>query len=152
MHSEAQVIAIDAGDAWVKIPERASACGSCSSASTCHESQTQNVLNSSSGPRRIKISNTIGAQVGDVVNLTVADGRVLRASILSYLLPALLAIAGAILGQSITGDIGAIAGTLIGLALGFANLRWQSGRLRAVSSVLSMERPTKSGLCHSSES
>lgn len=147
MQSEARVVAVVSGNVWVEIPERPAACGSCSSSGGCHS----NPLAGSKGPRRIKLENRIGARVGDTVHLSVADGRVFRASWLSYLLPAILAIAGAAVGQAIGNDAGAVVGTVFGLIVGFVNLRWASTRVGAGQPVLSLERPAASGACHFSE-
>jgi positive regulator of sigma E activity len=147
MQSEARVVAVDSGDVWVEIPERQASCGSCSSSGSCHS----NPLAGSNGPRRIKLANRIGAQVGDTVHLSVADGRVLRASWLSYLLPAILAIAGAAFGQSIGNDAGALIGTVAGLVVGFVNLRLAGSRMSAGQPILSLERPATKGACHFSE-
>jgi positive regulator of sigma E activity len=64
------------------------------------------------GPRRYRLENRIGAGVGDQVQLTVADGTVWRASLLSYVLPLLLAIGGAAIGQFAAGDAGAVIGNI----------------------------------------
>jgi positive regulator of sigma E activity len=147
MQSEAKVIAVDAGVAWVEIPERPASCGSCASSGSCHS----NPLSGGKGPRRIKLENSIHAKVGDSVYLSVADGRVFRASWLSYLLPAILAIAGAAVGQSIANDAGAVIGTVLGLVLGFVNLRRAGRRMSPGQPMLSLERPAASGACHFSE-
>jgi len=119
--SECSGIAIeaDANFVLVELPARVQACGNCKSADGCHTG----ILGLSSGPRRYRVANDIGARVGDRVSIRVAEGVVLRASLISYLLPALLVIIGAAIGQRMGGDLAALAGTVSGLALGAAWLR-----------------------------
>ncbi len=147
--SEGVVVALDAGgqDVWVEIPERASACGQCSSAGGCHSG----LIGLGNGARRYRVTNRIGARLGDRVSLTVAEGTVLRASWFSYLMPALLVIAAAAVGQNVGNDPGAVAGTLLGLGGGLFFLRWNETRLRRSGSVLSLER-SQVAACHISES
>jgi sigma-E factor negative regulatory protein RseC len=147
--SEGVVVAIEADsqDVWVEIPERASACGNCSRADGCHSG----LIGLGNGARRYRVMNRIGARLGERVSLTVAEGTVLRASWFSYLMPALLAIAAATVGQSLADDPGAIVGTLFGLGGGLFFLRWNETRLRRSGSVLSLER-SQVAACHISES
>lgn len=150
IRSEGIVVAIDPdrSHVWVEIPGRASACGSCSSAGGCHSG----LLGAKDGARRFRVENRIAATLGDRVSLGVADGTVLRASWFSYLLPALLAIAAAGLGQHLADDAGAIAGTVLGLAIGFAYLRWMDRRMRRESMLLlGLDQP-RNAACHLSES
>lgn len=149
IRSEGTVVAVeaDSNQVWVEIPERASACGSCSSAAGCQTG----LLGKGGGARRYRVENRIGAAPGDRVSLVVADGTVLRASWFSYFLPAILAIAGALVGQGMGNDLWAIAGTLVGLVVGFAFLRWNEGRIRRSSVVLGLDRPSVAA-CHLSES
>lgn len=147
--SEGIVVEVDAqaNAVWVEIPERAAACGSCSSASGCQSG----LLGLGGGTRRYQVENRIGAVLGERVSLVVADGTVLRASWFSYLLPAILAICGAFVGQAVGNDPGAIAGTISGLVVGFFYLRWNDGRIRRSSAVLGLDRP-QAAACHLSES
>lgn len=152
IQSEGVVVDVDADGrhVWVEIPERAAACGSCSSASGCHSKSS--LLGAEGGVRRYRVENPIDAKLGDRVSLGVADGTVLRASWFSYLLPALLAVAGASLGQHFGDDPGAIAGTVFGLVIGFGYLRRADRRLRRASVLLlGLDRPP-SAVCHLSES
>lgn len=119
---DAMVVEVSGSDVWVEVPGRAPACGSCKSADDCQTG----LLGLSAGPRRYRLENLIGARVGDRVTLNVADGTVWRASLASYVLPLLLAITGAAIGQSVAGDAWAAAGMLAGLACGWVWLRrWE---------------------------
>jgi len=77
-----------------------------------------------SKPRQFQVDNPINADVGDEVIVSVAEGSVLRGIGVVYLLPLLLLITGAMLGnawveQSGQRDGYAAAGAIIGLAAGF---------------------------------
>lgn len=126
---DAVVVTVSGDDVWVELPARAPSCGSCKTPGACQNG----LLGLSAGPRRYRIENQTGIRVGDRVSLTVADGTLWRASLASYVLPVLLAIAGAAIGQSMAGDVWAVAGTLAGLGCGFALLRANELRARRVS-------------------
>lgn len=136
---EAVVVAVAGDEVWVEVPGRAPTCGSCKTAGACQTG----LLGLSAGPRRYRLENRIGARVGDRVQLTVADGTVWRASLMSYVLPLLLAIGGAAIGQFATGDVGAALGTLGGLACGMLLLRWNEIRVRDDASPFSLQVDTR---------
>ena len=147
IRSEGTVIEFDpsSNEVWVEIPQRAPACGSCISSGACHTG-----LSGNGGTRRYKMLNRIDAKVGDRVSFGVAEGTLLRASWVSYLLPAILAIVFAVLGQSASGEFGAIAGTLGGLVIGFFWLRRAELLAQQSGGMLSLERPETT--CHVQES
>jgi positive regulator of sigma E activity len=132
---EAVVVAVAGREVWVEVPERAPNCGSCKTADACQTG----LLGLSAGPRRYRLENRIGARVGDHVQLTVADGTVWRASLLSYVLPLLLAIGGAAIGQFAAGDVGAVTGMLAGLGFGLVLLRRNEIRARSDASLFSLQ-------------
>ena len=134
-HCDAVVVAVAGREVWVEVPERAPNCGSCKTADACQTG----LLGLSAGPRRYRLENRIGARVGDHVQLTVADGTVWRASLLSYVLPLLLAIGGAAIGQFAAGDVGAVTGMLAGLGCGLVLLRRNEIRARSDASLFSLQ-------------
>lgn len=123
---DAVVVGISGRDAWVEVPGRAPTCGSCKTTDACQEG----LLGLKAGPRRYRLENRIGASVGDHVQLAVAEGTVWRAALASYVLPLLLAVAGAVIGQALAGDGWAVMGTLAGLGCGLALLRGNEMRAR----------------------
>ena len=143
IRSEGMVVEVDSErkELWVEIPERSAACGNCSSSGAC-----QTGVYGEGGARRYKMANQIDAKVGDRVSFGVADGILLRASWFSYILPAVLAICIGAVGQGMGGDPGAIAGTLVGLAIGFFWLRRTERRAKESGEILSLERPQ--AMCH----
>lgn len=135
---EAVVVAVAGREVWVEVPERAPSCGSCKTADACQTG----LLGLGTGPRRYRLENRIGARVGDHVQLTVADGTVWRAALLSYVLPLLLAVGGAAIGQFAAGDAGAVTGMLAGLGCGLVLLRRNEIRARGDASLLSLQVET----------
>lgn len=136
---DAVVVEVSGGEVLVEVAGRAPACGNCKTPEACQDS----LIGLRTGPRRYRMDNLIGARVGDRVQMTVADGTVWRASLASYVLPILLAIGGAAIGQSWAGDTGALVGTLAGLACGLALLRRNEIRARHDGSLFSLQIQTK---------
>jgi len=86
-----------------------------------------------SKPRQFQVNNSINAGVGDEVIVSVAEGSVLRGISVVYLLPLLLLVMGAMLGNAWVEQPGqrdgyAAAGAIIGLAAGFVIAKWISLR------------------------
>jgi positive regulator of sigma E activity len=136
---DAVVVEVSDGCVWVEVPGRAPACGSCKTADGCQDG----LLGLSAGPRRYRLENEIGSRVGDHVSLNVAEGAVWRASLASYVLPLLLALGGAAVGQSAAGDVAAVMGTLAGLVCGLALLRLKEIRARRDRRLFSLQLQTK---------
>jgi sigma-E factor negative regulatory protein RseC len=137
-HCDAVVVEVIDKEVWVEVPERTAACSNCKTPEACQSG----LLGLRSGPRRYRLDNQVGAQVGDRVQLVVAEGAVLRASFTSYLFPVLLAIAGAAIGQSFEGDLSAVLGTILGLGGGLAILRLGELRARHSGSKYSLQIQT----------
>ena len=131
-------VALAGRELWVEVSERAPSCGNCKTADACQTG----LLGLGTGPRRYRLENSIGARVGEHVQLTVADGTVWRAALLSYVLPLLLAIGGAAIGQFAAGDGGAVLGTLAGLGCGLLLLRRIELRVRGDASLFSLQIET----------
>lgn len=136
---EAVVVAVAGDEVWVEVPQRAPTCGNCKTADACQTG----LLGLRAGSRRYRLENRIGASVGDRVQLTVADGTVWRASLMSYVLPLLLAIGGATVGQFAAGDVGAVLGMLAGLGCSLLLLRRNELRARDDASLFSLQADTR---------
>ena len=87
--SEAVVVRVEDDLAYIEVRSDVSACGSCGDKGHCGKSQA--------GPRQYAVHNTVGAAAGDVVVVSVPDGAVLRAAALTYLMPLVFLLAGAVL-------------------------------------------------------
>lgn len=84
-----------------------------------------------SQPRYFEVDNPIGAQPGDEVIVSVADGAVLRGIGLMYVLPILFMVVGAGLASwsvDAQGDLYVAAGGGLGLLSGFLVVRWVARR------------------------
>ncbi len=136
---DAVVVETSGSEAWVEVPARALSCGSCKSSGACQDG----LLGWRAGPRRYRLDNTSGVRVGDHVLLMVAEGTLWRASLASYVLPLLLAIGGAAIGQFVAGDVSAAAGTLAGLGCGLALLRRREILARRDGSPFSLQVQTR---------
>lgn len=109
----ATVRAVDGNQAVVEV--EAGGCGRCHEKGGCGgQSLTQMFC---SGHKTYRVDNPAGAGVGDSVTVAISAGSVRRTANLAYGLPLLATIAGAVLGMSLSGDIGAMVGALCSLAL-----------------------------------
>ena len=135
---DAVVVETSGRDVWIEVPGRAPTCGSCKTTDACQEG----LLGLNAGPRRYRLENRVGARVGDHVQLAVADGTLWRAALASYVLPLLLAIAGAVVGQSLAGDAWAVMGALSGLGCGLVLLRGNEMRARDDGNLFSLQIQT----------
>lgn len=133
--TEAIVTRIDGNQMWVELKE---GCSACAQSGACG-------LGDGRGKPAQRVPNTIGANIGDTVVLTLPDGGVLRAILHCYLLPLVAVIALAVGGNLLAGEAGAIAGAALGLVIGWLNLR-RAGRresgldIRSGSKVVHLHR------------
>ena len=86
-----------------------------------------------SKPRQFQVDNPINASIGDQVIISVAEGAVLRGIGLVYLLPLILLLMGAVIGNSLVEqaelrDSYSSVGALLGLVTGFVIAKWISSR------------------------
>lgn len=139
--TDAIVVRVEGGFAWVEAAGPGAACGGCAQSTSC-SGATDNSLAHATGrkPLLLRLPNTIGARPGDAVVIHAADGMVLRAVWLAYGLPLLLALAGALGVTALTGSEPlALVGLLIGLGMGMLLLRWQGRQTRRREPILSMD-------------
>lgn len=110
--------------AWIEVVGGGS-CGSCKSQGGCGSG----LLGLAASPRQYRLPNDVGARAGDTVTISMPDGGVIKAALLSYLLPLLLGIAGAAAGMRLGGtDADALIGLGLGLGAGLLVLRRASLR------------------------
>ena len=129
---EELAVVVEAGDgyAWVET-QRRSACGACSASDGCGTGTLAKVW----GERRVRVRaiSTWPLRPGDAVIVGLAEGALLGGSLLVYLLPIVLLLAGALLGQAAfagAGEEPVILAGAAGLGLGFLAARLVSRRLR----------------------
>lgn len=130
---EELAVVVDAGDgyAWVETRRR-SACGACSASAGCGTATLAKVW----GERRtrVRVISAWPLRPGDTVIVGLAEGALLRGSLLVYLLPLALLLAGALLGQAAfvgAGEEPVILAGAVGLGLGFLAARAVSRRLQS---------------------
>lgn len=141
----AVVVGLEEQFAIVELPERSGSCGNCETPGGCQTG----LLGLRSGNRRFRIENRLGVRVGDRVSVVVSDGAVWYAALRSYLIPAVLTIAGAavapILMPVVSADAAAVTGAVSGLLVGYAWLRGSESSARSNGSLISLQLETKDG-------
>lgn len=131
--SPAVVKALDGDFAVVEIAAPSSACGRCEGRDGCGKS----VLDFAAPPRRYSVRNTAGARAGDEVLVAVPDGAVLKAALLTYLVPVAAAIGGGAIGSAVWGgDAASVMGVGAGLVAGFGFLRVWNRRMVTIGEPL----------------
>lgn len=101
------------------VAEKKGACGSCTSAHSCHPSRSAMKL-------KTTVLNRANARPGDSVSITVSTASMMKSLALIYLFPVIGLMAGAILGANMAPDMsmsqtgGAILFGGAGLVVGFA--------------------------------
>ena len=116
------VLAIENGHALVQ-PDNPANCQACAEGRGCGGGLFARALTREGAPLRVE--NRLQVGVGECVVLGTAGSNLLSAALLVYLMPLLALLAGAGLGQVLgDGDGPAVLGGGIGLASGFALLRF----------------------------
>ena len=132
LETRAVVVQIIGEDAMVEA-KQGGGCGHCTSGNGCSGGKLSQLF--CSAPRRFKVKNQTRAQVGDEVELRLADGVLLRSSVILYLLPLLLMLSCSILGAHLSSDMVsrdgyAVTGAVLGLAFGFVLAKALAARSR----------------------
>lgn len=126
IEEEASVVRVSAGLAEI-VTERRDACGSCSAKHGCGTSLLATWL-----PRRrlsFRITNEIGAQVGDRVVVGLDESALQRGSLLLYAAPLGGLLSGAIIGEGLfprigwSSELGAVLLGLLGLTVALGLVR-----------------------------
>jgi sigma-E factor negative regulatory protein RseC len=127
LETRAIVIKLE-GDEAVVESLHGGGCGSCSAGNGCGKMSEMFCVK----PRQFRVRNGIGAQVGEEVEVAVADGALLRSALILYAMPMALLFAGALSGAGFAdgSDAGAAMGAVAGLLAGFALARVISRRQR----------------------
>ena len=104
------VTAINGGNAQIHFL-RGSACAHCGACLTVGETEME-----------ISLPNTLGAKVGDRVDVDLSPKRLVQASLLAYAVPLVLLIAGVMLGSRIADWVGLVVG-VAACGIGYLILR-----------------------------
>jgi sigma-E factor negative regulatory protein RseC len=116
IETTARVVSADNGTVMVQ-PSTQSGCGSCGSRSVCGVSGLGKYF---SGNRKaIAVKCDANVRAGDELQLSMNEGDMLKAGLLAYLLPSVLALVGAGVAAAYGwGDVGAVLGAVAGVAVG----------------------------------
>jgi sigma-E factor negative regulatory protein RseC len=120
----APVRVVSAADGTAQVaPTAQSGCGGCVSRESCGVSGLAKYF---SGNRKtIAVSCDANVRAGDELQLQMSEGDLIKAGLLAYLLPTVLALVGAGIASAFgMGDIGAVLGAANGMAAGFLLGRW----------------------------
>ncbi|MDD5058779.1 MAG: SoxR reducing system RseC family protein [Sideroxydans sp.] len=115
IETTARVVSSNNGTVLVETSVQ-SGCGSCQSREACGISGLGKYF---SGTRKtIAVQCDAKVQAGDELQLNMSEGDLLKAGLLAYLLPSVLALVGAGVASG-WGDAAAVLGAVAGIALGF---------------------------------
>ncbi|AZN36420.1 SoxR reducing system RseC family protein [Iodobacter ciconiae] len=124
IETEAQVLRLDGGYAWVKIKPH-TPCGQCDPETGCKSVAVSRLFSRSQDGFRVK--NPLSSKVGDLVTVAVEEQMLLKSAVWAYGVPLLLLIAGAAAGQWLVPQnaAGTVLGGALGFVVGFALLKQQ---------------------------
>ena len=122
---------ISQADALVEVEQ--GGCGRCHEAGGCGGQHLTQMFCST--PKTYRVTNEIGAGVGDRVTIAISAGSVRSSANLAYVLPLTATIAGAVLGMFLGDDPGAILGALAGLFLAFLHIRRRAAADNGFSAI-----------------
>lgn len=133
LDTRAIVIRVE-GEAAVVEAVHTGGCGACTG--SCSSGSMSKML--CVKPRQFRVRNAIGARIGDEVEVSVAEGVLMRSALTLYALPLVALFAGAFAGAHWVGssgqDAGAALGAAAGLLAGFALARLIAARQRNLAS------------------
>lgn len=108
LEQQATVVNIDdQGGVWV-FATRQSACGACEQKTACH---TPSVLTAPSSSVKVQ-ANNYPLIIGDEVLISIAEQTIWHGLLYLYVYPLLALLVGALLGQYLAGELGAILGAI----------------------------------------
>jgi sigma-E factor negative regulatory protein RseC len=123
-----RVVAVEADSLWVETIRR-STCNSCSAQKACGHG----LMNKMDSGRQHHVRALLDGQSADDFNLddeveiSITEQVLVVGALVVYMLPLLLMLAGAIItAQFLTGDVAAFAGSVVGLSVGLAIVRYHS--------------------------
>lgn len=96
IEARAVVTRAEAGEAWVRLSDRAGGCGRCDEPGGCGGASLAHALKA---PRQLfRLPNGIEAEPGDRVRIRIEDGGPLRGAVLAYGLGVAMLVGGAAVG------------------------------------------------------
>ncbi len=114
------VTALDGDYAIVRV-EASGGCGRCQEPGGCGATNIGQMFCAT--PRSFRVLNTAKCAVGAQATIAIAPGAVGRSALIAYGMPLFALLAGAVAGAACAGDVGAIAGAVLALAVAWLALR-----------------------------
>jgi sigma-E factor negative regulatory protein RseC len=117
-HTRGLVIKIKEGGIAQVVTDRKNACGGCGSTHSCHSCLSNSKM-------MTEALNRVDAKEGDLVDINLNSGLVLKGAAIMYLIPIAGIMIGALVGSFISGIFGidetisAIIFSILGLCIGF---------------------------------
>lgn len=122
IETSARVVSASDGTVMVE-PSTQSGCGGCQSRNVCGVSGLGKYF--SHNRKAIAVKCDANVRAGDELQLSMSEGDLLKAGLMAYLLPSVLALVGAGVAAAFgLGDVGAMLGAASGMAVGFLLGRW----------------------------
>ena len=134
MIESGRVVAVEADSLWVETI-RQSTCGSCAAQKGCGHGLLNRIADGRRGYVRV-LSGDIAAgdcAIDDQVRFSIPEQVILRGSLVVYIVPLLGMLLGAALAAqylTVTQDLAALAGAVLGAGGGVAVVRWHAQRHR----------------------
>ncbi len=138
VHTRGLVIKIKEDGMAQVVVERKSACSGCSSTHHCHSCL-------SNSKTMTEALNSAGAKEGDLVDINLESGVVLKGAVVMYLIPIVSLLIGALTGLSLRGILGIEEATssiifgITGLFLGFMIVvfisKWMSAKNKLTPTI-----------------
>ena len=100
-------------------------CGRCHEEGGCGGTNLGNMLCST--PKAFRLQNPGNLRIGDRVTIAIPQGTLLRTVTRVYLIPLLALLVGAFVGFEASGEIGAIVGSVLGVAMAVVAMRLMRG-------------------------
>lgn len=128
MIESGRVVAVESDCLWVETI-RKSTCGSCSVQKGCGHGLLSKIQVPMTHQVRVLLNGQSSAsyQVGDEVDISIPDDVLVKGALIVYLLPlAMMLLFGVSLNHLFATDLAAVIGSVFGLAIGFAAIRWHA--------------------------
>jgi sigma-E factor negative regulatory protein RseC len=114
---------VDGGEALVEVEQ--GGCGRCHEEGGCGGQALTRMF--CSGPSVYRVDNSVGAGIGDRVDIALKPGNLRHIANRVYLVPLVAGIGGGVLGMAAGGEALSIGGFLLGLAAALLVLRRREG-------------------------
>ena len=116
-----RIVAVSDEKVWIEII-RTSACDTCKAQKGCGHG----LMNKSSLGQSFQLDvmkNGLSANVGDIAIIGIPEDSLIKASLISYLMPILLLLILAAIGKLLFGELASIIMGMLGLVVGFILVR-----------------------------